>query len=313
MVYKLQDIKHLELMESLATREDSKVALEQEIKLESEVSFDESILKLCSGLRAKGFDKNADALEEKFLAFKAAANTHLYRAHDEDGEDVIHFAHPDGDAHTNDGDLGDVETITSKHKKIVDVVQKAPTGKLAVYVKQCKVVLAQQAGISAQDLINGLRGGAAKLSTYSNFIGQMLNEPELANNEQLASTFETTKDAISSLVVWVSEMFKMAEGASKRGTELNPSLSQITAQDINNVLTQDPRYSEFSGFLTVSVSPNELFGKFNSLVNYVRAKILQTINSVENPEIKKNMLSRFSSPQSTHSGPQNISFDVKGR
>jgi hypothetical protein len=106
-----------------------------------ELSLDESILKLCSNLREQGMVKHADDLENKFITYKSAANTHLYRAHDEDGEDLVNQAHPKGDHNVADGELGDVETEISKHKKIVDIINKQPTGKLAAYVDQCKIVL----------------------------------------------------------------------------------------------------------------------------------------------------------------------------
>lgn len=129
-------------MSSLA---DSKQIEADEVILQQEVkaSLDEKILKLCAGLRAKGLVAHAESLENKFVTYKAAANTHLYRAHDEDGEDLVNAAHPDGDVNMGDGEHGDVETILSKHKKIVDIVQKTPNGKLASVVAQCKIVLGQ--------------------------------------------------------------------------------------------------------------------------------------------------------------------------
>lgn len=106
----------------------------------------ENVLKLSAGLRAKGFSKYADELESRFLVYKEA-KTHLYRAHNEDGEDVVNAAHPDGDVHIADAidNHGDFHTTLSKHKKILDVIQKEPTGKLAAYVNQCKVALGQAA------------------------------------------------------------------------------------------------------------------------------------------------------------------------
>lgn len=111
-------------------------------KWEANASLDETILKLCQKLHTEGFGKYADELEKKFLQYKAA-ETHLYRAHDEDGEDLVERAHPDGDVNMGDGEHGDVETIVSQHKKIVDVIQKDPKGKLAEYIASCKVALGQ--------------------------------------------------------------------------------------------------------------------------------------------------------------------------
>jgi hypothetical protein len=182
MTYTEKDIKHLELMHSLAAKKDDWVVCEKcgekditkpghtgtkaemhckecagpagtankcrnccptghGTRFETEASFDETILKLCSGLRDKGLTTYADTLEEKFITYKRAANVHLYRAHDEDGEDLINAAHPDSDPNMGDGDLGDVENLLTKHKKIVDVIKKEPSGKLGSYVEQCKVAL----------------------------------------------------------------------------------------------------------------------------------------------------------------------------
>ncbi len=87
---------------------------------------------LASGLRQSGFLKEAEILENKIIICKQA-DTHLYRAIDEDGEDLIDFAHPDGSVHISDAkdDNGNIENPLSKHKKIVDIVNKQPTGKMA--------------------------------------------------------------------------------------------------------------------------------------------------------------------------------------
>lgn len=90
------------------------------------------LFKLASGLRDRGFVKEADGLEDKILIMKQA-ESHLYRAIDEDGEDLLDFAHPDGDAKVSDAQEGNgiVETLPSAHQKMVDVVNKTPTGKYA--------------------------------------------------------------------------------------------------------------------------------------------------------------------------------------
>ena len=112
-------------------------------------SLESNLLNLCAALKDKGFDTYAESLEQRFLLLKEA-DVHMYRVHDEDGEDLIEFAHPDGDTNMGDGELGDVETIVSQHNKIKKMVQKEPTGKLAQYVEMCKLVLAQDANKDAQ-------------------------------------------------------------------------------------------------------------------------------------------------------------------
>ena len=57
----------------------------------------------------------------------------MYETHKETGDDVIHSAHPKG-SHKLEGVAGDeatFEDILDKHTKILNVVEKKPTGKLS--------------------------------------------------------------------------------------------------------------------------------------------------------------------------------------
>lgn len=176
MVYRAKDIKHLEAMKNLEDTHPQEVDVKSLLNLNAseDSSFDENILKLCEGLRNKGFEKHARDLEEKFLNFKKA-DVHLYRVHDEDGDDLVEFAHPEGDTNMGDDDLGDVETIVSKHKKIVDVIQKEPTGKLASYVEQCKIVLAWDDGDEDSDIVKKYKDFAADWGTNLGRVAGSLN------------------------------------------------------------------------------------------------------------------------------------------
>jgi len=148
MTYTLKDLKHLEVIAELEKKEPMP---EKQINLNlftdnkpKAQGTQEKILTLCAKLRKEGFDKQANALENKFMSYKMAT-THLYRAIDEDGEDVINSAHPDGEVKVEDADndLGVVETGLTQHKKIVDIINKKPTGKLAKYVLECQEILKQ--------------------------------------------------------------------------------------------------------------------------------------------------------------------------
>jgi hypothetical protein len=86
---------------------------------------------LAQGLRQKGYDKQADDLERKLLLFKSAEAT-LYHAIDETGEDLLDFAHPEGEFSVGESELGRVETTMSAAKKILDVVKKQPQAKQAM-------------------------------------------------------------------------------------------------------------------------------------------------------------------------------------
>lgn len=104
----------------------------------------ENVLKLCAGLRNQGLVKEAAELETNFLNYKQAQ--HLYEAHKEKGEDLIHAAHPKG-SHKLEGVEGDalVEDILEQQMKHLEVVNKKPTGKLstAQAISEVKKVLGQ--------------------------------------------------------------------------------------------------------------------------------------------------------------------------
>lgn len=93
------------------------------------------IIELAKGLRHRGYLKQANELENKLFICKQA-EAHLYRAIDEDGEDIINAAHPDGEQRVSDAQDGNgiVETVLTNHKKILDVVNKKPTGKQATAI-----------------------------------------------------------------------------------------------------------------------------------------------------------------------------------
>lgn len=136
MVYSILDLKHLSVMSELEEKDVVK-------KVEYYIpTTEENILVLCEKLRTNKFEKYANLLEEKFLSFEKEASE-MYKVHNETGDDLVNAAHPNGDVEMGKAsdELGEVETILSKHNKIVDVVNKQPTGKLATYIKQCKMAL----------------------------------------------------------------------------------------------------------------------------------------------------------------------------
>lgn len=165
---------HKKLSESVVMREFEKVAIakkmvkvseEPVITKEASASYQPSnnliddMLKLATGLRDRGFEKDASSLEEKVLTYKLA-ETHLYRAIDEDAEDMLEFAHPKKDKIVFDAANGDgeVEDTLSQHKKIIDIVNKQPK-------KVAFDVLAETADIL------GLKKKADKFADIAKLVG----------------------------------------------------------------------------------------------------------------------------------------------
>lgn len=111
------------------------------------------IFKLANTLRDRGFEKEANELEDNIINYKTA-ETHLYKAIDETGEDLLEFAHPKGSVKMHDAkdELGVVEDLLDKHDKILKVVNKTPTGKYASVIN----ALAEDLGIKKKaDLADG--------------------------------------------------------------------------------------------------------------------------------------------------------------
>lgn len=89
----------------------------------------EDIVCLAKGLKTLGYVEEAKALEDKFFIFKEA-ETHLYRALDQDAQDWLDLAHPTMETFI-DQENGKVETLDEAQRKILDAVNLAPVNKFA--------------------------------------------------------------------------------------------------------------------------------------------------------------------------------------
>jgi len=99
---------------------------------------------LIAQLKNKGLYDQAKSLEQKFILYKQA-ETHLYRVHDEDGEDVLNLAHPGKNVEIGKASegLGVVNSLLEKHDKMVNVLSKKPTGKYAEFIRDIVVEAAE--------------------------------------------------------------------------------------------------------------------------------------------------------------------------
>src|SRR5690606_39152478 len=69
-----------------------KEASRKEVSLEPSANVFADMCRLAEALREKGYIKHAQDLEESIVAYKTA-ETHLYKVHEENGEDLLDFAH----------------------------------------------------------------------------------------------------------------------------------------------------------------------------------------------------------------------------
>lgn len=115
------------------------------LDLSASENVQESLLKLCAGLRAKGFAAYASKIEDKIAQIKVA-EVHMYNVHDETGEELLEFAHPEGSPEVApaENDEGTVEDLIEIHNKVKEVAEKsASVSKMskAEVIKAVKVAL----------------------------------------------------------------------------------------------------------------------------------------------------------------------------
>jgi hypothetical protein len=93
-------------------------------------NIDLDIARLATAMRRKGFLAQADSLEEKFALYKQAESS-LYNVTPDSNQDIVDFAHKDGDVQIIEGagEYGKVETIKSMSDKIKAMISKEPTGR----------------------------------------------------------------------------------------------------------------------------------------------------------------------------------------
>jgi hypothetical protein len=159
--------KHINFDESPTMRSYAKIALSKgfvkpvEIEKTASVIKDlsatpnivENIIKICVELRNNNMYKFAEELEGYLLLYKKA--NALYNVTGISGKDIIDFAHPKG-GEKIDNLQGDayVETILENQIKLLQMLRKTPTGKLANVdiLRAVKTVLAQEIPENISDI-----------------------------------------------------------------------------------------------------------------------------------------------------------------
>lgn len=114
--------------------------LSDKLNLISQTNLISNIDKLCNSLRESGFHSYANEIESKFILFNKEAKSK------EPGESLLEEAHKEKEITYSDSVYGVVENLLNQHKKILDIVNKSPSGKLASkdILSHVKTVLSQQ-------------------------------------------------------------------------------------------------------------------------------------------------------------------------
>lgn len=221
--------KHVKFQDSVVMRSLEKVAREKGLVKQEDLvktaapktdlaptgNLLVNLLKLSAGLRESGFEKQADEIEQKAMAYKKAQS--LYEAHKEKGEDLIDFAHPKGSHKLEDVDNEEAvfETIVEQHLKSVQMVNKQPTGKLASsndILGAVRVVLGQD---TKQDELR---------ETLSEFL-KVINTIDTATSDELTFSLKGYLQTFSKLVAspTVDNIKTIKERMSALYSRLNPT------------------------------------------------------------------------------------------
>ena len=209
----------------------------------------ENIFKLCAGMRSNGLIKEAVEVETNYLNYKSAQT--LYEAFKETGDDVIQQAHPDGSHKMEDIDSDEAtfEDILDKHVKILQVLNKKPTGKLsstAQVLRAVRVVLGEDnletLYANAQDTLEKFRSVYTSIAsmmgedttgndTYFNMLQRMLNEKKIKTpnfESGLLSALDNVKsDLEPSYLSWDHSSFSPEQQANwQKVQKYFPTLKQ---------------------------------------------------------------------------------------
>lgn len=269
----------------------------------------QDITLLAAALREKGFDKHAEEIEDNLLKYKKAES--LYNLNIENGNDMIDFAHRDGDVQIVDGgELGVVETTKSIADKILAVVNKQPTGQLpknaslndlASFVKNAQDYMAEPISLEStkekknqvdativaykDSIINNLKvlNDSLKqinLATFDNIIKDdgTSDVNFLMGKGHLSSIFNQL-GGNSSVVVSYGALSNFAFKNSKPnvGAISNILTSVYTRQDVQ------ARLDSFNKILGTNYKVSNFDNKdaFNKEINNISIQIFNKINDVK--------------------------------
>lgn len=184
--------------------------------LEATGNLTQDIVTLCAGLRAEGFDKYAEEIESKFLAFKQAET--LYETSKETGDDLVDAAHPEG-SHKLEGLEHKVLTIVDRKKEIEKIVNKQPTGKFSLskrIINSAKIALGQEP-TSYSNQIQQYTSHIARLKTLIN--SQIQSAKQLYSS--LDRKLKTYTSGDTSLEYTASQLFQSLDKDSRSAADFS--------------------------------------------------------------------------------------------
>jgi hypothetical protein len=272
-------------------------AKESTIDLNPSDNLLQNILKLCNGLRSTGFDKYADELEVKYLNYKQA-NT-LYNVSGEDGEDLLHSAHPKGSHKLLDVDSKEatVEDLIDKHLQILEVVNKKPLGKTSStndILQAVKIVLSEapmqqlQSAIQSNvDDVNATLSQVAEIvnqeltfsiSPYQTEIKELMSVPKIDNLNKAKSWLEKLKTRLNPSG-WMHYTTLGMGGLSEDTWREVQGLLEKATKSLNDAITYRGKFKDLQSSEIVAPPAKE---EAPDATNDPSAKLIQSYNDTIN-------------------------------
>jgi len=253
--------KHIGFSDSIVMKELEKIAVKDkliefekkpeiqakastELKETGDVFMDS--ITLAESLREKGFNKQAALLEKRALEYKEQTKegSEQYNWWEEDGDSFLEFAHKN-DYHEplpSSNDYGRVEDEIGEHKKIMQSVERQPTGKTASDKKK----IINEINRIAQEA----EGGGTDVSVINAYkvIGQQLNNLKALYPTESKKSYKWGGEALFKVATrWVNEYNKskllqklIDKGVATAFLGTSPAAYQASWQVQQGQLLQSP-------------------------------------------------------------------------
>ena len=337
MTFKHINFEESETMRSLAKlakdkgliKEDplKKVATRKpKLDLRPTKNLSENIMKLCAGLRESGMAKYAEELEYNFILYKKAAI--------ECDSKAVQEAHPNG-SHKLDGVHGDaiIETIVDQHLKMMQMVNKKPTGKLTTarsIINAVKVSLGQDDKTALiNEISNKLRRVIMIMQKFveeankdlvrnigTKYLSDLLTDPNIQRMRQAKDVIDDLKQAAEpswygfgvSESTWmkIQSLPEVSKNLLDDSIVLQKRIDEIDKQNIYNelgIVTNPQPNSQPNSQPTPQPTPQPAQRQFDlpeQEINLNKDKLKQKINDLINK------LKSYKSTVNTYQKPEDI-------
>ena len=192
---------------------------------------------LVKKLKDSNYTDLSTNLEHKLNVYKFAEK-HLYNVFDEEGKDIIEFAHRDGDADMVDasGDLGMVETPLSVHEKVEKVFYKKPTGKYA----EIETVVKMAAEALGIDLIKNAQDANQEMKELPSLEESTLSPENKAKIIDINDKIDKTQLKIENLFNSIAALFDNNFQYTENSIFTDPKIQEAFSN--NSEIRFDPDY-----------------------------------------------------------------------